>query len=294
MENFVIQNQIAEGQYGTVFKAIHKQSQEYVAIKRLKDKYTLEEGLQLREVQALKRLQHPNVIQLKTVCEQQGYFYLIFEYADKNLYECYKHQLSETRIRTIIYQILEGLHYIHSQGLFHRDLKPENILLFDNQVKICDFGLVREIHSQPPYTEYVATRWYRAPEILQSKNYNYQVDIFALGLIFAELYIRKPLVAGGSNLEQLSKLSQLLEGEVFIPQASKQALNLINAMLQWDPSKRPNAAQLMSHPFFQQNEQSPLPMIMKKSVIVRPTNPFKLPKQQQEQRLPSLLKKNWS
>lgn len=85
-----------------------------------------------------------------------------------------------------MYQILQGLDYVHKAGYFHRDLKPENILLGNGQVKLCDFGLAREIRSMPPFTEYVSTRWYRAPELLLgSKNYNSPVDIFALGCIMA-------------------------------------------------------------------------------------------------------------
>lgn len=88
--------------------------------------------------------------------------------------------------RNIVYQILQGLDYVHKAGYFHRDLKPENILLGNGQVKLCDFGLAREIRSMPPFTEYVSTRWYRAPELLLgSKNYNSPVDIFALGCIMA-------------------------------------------------------------------------------------------------------------
>ena len=80
--------------------------------------------------------------------------------------------------------------YIHKHGFFHRDLKPENIMLIKENVKIVDFGLAREIRSRPPFTDYVSTRWYRAPEILlKAPNYNSPVDIFALGCIMAELYL---------------------------------------------------------------------------------------------------------
>lgn len=91
---------------------------------------------------------------------------------------------------------------MHLNGYFHRDLKPENILVNQGVVKLCDFGLAREIRSRPPYTEYVATRWYRAPEIiLRAVNYNSPVDIFALGCIMAELYNSQSLLKGSSDID---------------------------------------------------------------------------------------------
>jgi len=86
---------------------------------------------------------------------------------------------------------------MHKHGFFHRDLKPENLLVQDDLVKIADFGLAREIRSKPPFTDYVSTRWYRAPEILlRSTDYNSPVDIFALGCIMVELYNYRPLAPG--------------------------------------------------------------------------------------------------
>jgi serine/threonine protein kinase len=96
---------------------------------------------------------------------------------------------------------------MHKHGFFHRDLKPENLLINDGNVKICDFGLAREIRSRPPFTDYVSTRWYRAPEIiLKANNYNSPVDIFALGCIMAELYLMSPLFCGSSEIDQLNKV----------------------------------------------------------------------------------------
>ena len=112
----------------------------------------------------------------------------------------------------MMYQIVVGLNYIHSNGFFHRDLKPDNILVQKNLIlKISDFGLIREIRSMPPYTEYVSTRWYWAPEcILRSWGYNAPVDIFALGAIMAELYMLYPLFPGESELHQFEKTAEVL------------------------------------------------------------------------------------
>lgn len=108
-----------------------------------------------------------------------------------------KVDLPEKTIKNIIYQTLKGLDYMHRQGIFHRDVKPENLLVKGEQLKIADFGLSRDIQSKPPYTDYVSTRWYRAPEILlRSTSYSAPIDIFALGAIMAELYMLRPLFPG--------------------------------------------------------------------------------------------------
>lgn len=105
-----------------------------------------------------------------------------------------KRYLPEALIARIIFQILEGVEFMHQEGYFHRDIKPENILISNDKVKICDFGQIKRVNSVPPYTEYTATRWYRSPElILQKGFYNTPVDIFAIGTIMAELYLGRPL-----------------------------------------------------------------------------------------------------
>ena len=111
--------------------------------------------------------------------------------------------MPESLIKTIIYQTACGLAYMHKNGFFHRDIKPENLLINQkNVIKIADFGLAREIRSLPPYTDYVSTRWYRAPEILlKSSHYNSPVDVFALGCIMAELYLGKPLFEGKTEID---------------------------------------------------------------------------------------------
>lgn len=110
-----------------------------------------------------------------------------------------------------MFQILQGLAFIHRHGFFHRDLKPENILCSGTEiVKIADFGLVREIRSRPPYTDYVSTRWYRAPEVLlHSTTYSSPIDLWALGCIAAEIYTYRPLFPGTTETDQLYKICAL-------------------------------------------------------------------------------------
>lgn len=100
---------------------------------------------------------------------------------------------------------------MHRHGYFHRDMKPENLLESNGTVKIADFGLAREIRSKPPFTDYVSTRWYRAPEvILRSQNYNSPIDIFAVGAIMAELYRLWPLFPGASERDQIVKICSVM------------------------------------------------------------------------------------
>ena len=116
-----------------------------------------------------------------------------------------------------MYQTLQGLAYMHAHNLFHRDLKPENLLCEGNSddpaptIKIADFGLAKEINAKPPFTDYVSTRWYRAPEILlRAPDYNAPIDIFAMGAIMAELFTMKPLFPGSSELDQIQKICHVL------------------------------------------------------------------------------------
>ena len=203
---------------------------------------------------------------------------------DEDLYELMKNQsprkMSENQIRSIVYQTLLGLQFMHKYGFFHRDMKPENLLRINETIKIADFGLAREIRSMPPYTEYVSTRYYRAPEcILKSTNYNSPIDIWGLGCIMAEMYLHpQPLFFGNNEKEVLYKICSILgtpnhntwnEGiqqakmvnikfphfsgtdlKSIIPDASDDAIDLMKLMLQWDPNKRATANNLLNHRFF--------------------------------------------
>ncbi|MCQ2818156.1 MAG: serine/threonine-protein kinase [archaeon] len=284
MENYKILDIIGDGTYGTVYKGIDKRTNEYVAIKKMKKKYTdWDECLSLKEVQALINLKHSNIVTLNELILENEELNMIFEFIGVNLFEWTKNiegEISECKIRNISFQILQGLAYMHKNNFFHRDMKPENILISRDQVKLADFGLAKEIHSNPPFTDYVATRWYRAPEvILNDKNYSLQIDIFALGAIIAELYNGKPLFPGKQASEQMAKICEVLgtptqsewpEGyqlankmgykfpmykghklKNVIHNASDNAINLLELMLSFNPKKRPDAVQCLQHPFFQ-------------------------------------------
>jgi serine/threonine protein kinase len=285
MEKYETIEKRGSGTFADVTKDRNINTGEIVAIKRLKKKYiTFQECVELREVKSLDKLkQHENIIKIKEMVWIEQQLNLVFEYMDKNLYELMtdrqNKKFNEGQIRCVMWQTLSGLAHMHKYGFFHRDLKPENLLVDGDKVKLADFGLAREIRSLPPYTDYVSTRWYRAPEcILKSTNYNSPVDIWAIGCIMAEMYNLKPLFFGNSEKEVLFRMCGVLgtptlnnwvEGlslakkidlkfptsngipfSQVLPDASKDALDLISEMLKWDPNKRATAAQLLQHPFF--------------------------------------------
>ena len=218
MERYQLLEEIGDGTFGTVHKAKDTETQEFVAVKKFKKKYVKwDECKNLREVKSLVNFKNDNIVKLKEVLKVEDSLYLIFEYLEKNLYELINgrqtnnKKFSESQIRCIMWQIINGIEYMHKYGFFHRDLKPENLLVNGEKVKIADFGLAREIRSIPPYTDYVATRWYRAPECaLRSQNYNSPVDIWAIGTIMAELYTFKPLFPASGEKDLLQKMCSLL------------------------------------------------------------------------------------
>jgi protein kinase len=293
MKRYKVSKMIGDGTFGSVVQAVNTETGEVVAIKKMKGKfYSWEECVQLREVQALRKLNHPNIIKLKEVIRENNDLYFVFEYMDANLYQVMKgrdRHFSESKIRNIIYQILQGLAYMHRQGVFHRDLKPENLLANKDTIKIADFGLARDIRARPPFTEYVSTRWYRAPEVLlRTPNYNSPIDMWAVGAIMAELFTLRPLFPGTSEPDEIFKICSVLgtptsqsweDGlrlakrmgfkypkfvptplESIIRNASPEAIQLMTDLLRWDPNKRPTCSQALQYPFFTIGISIPMPL----------------------------------
>ena len=215
MNRYKVTKQLGDGTYGSVLKGVNRQTGEVVAIKKMKKKfYTWEECMQLREVKSLKKLNHPNIVKLKEVIRENDELFFVFEFMECNLYELSKKRdrhFPESTIRNAMYQIMQGLAFMHKHGFFHRDIKPENILCKGDTCKVADFGLARETRSRPPYTDYVSTRWYRAPEVLlRSTNYSSPIDVFAMGCIMAELLTLRPLFPGASEADQIYKICSVL------------------------------------------------------------------------------------
>ncbi|ODV89907.1 hypothetical protein CANCADRAFT_19418, partial [Tortispora caseinolytica NRRL Y-17796] len=197
-----------------------------VAVKSIKKAFSsASDGARLREVNALKHLDsNPFIVQVYEVVYDAStrLVHISMEYMPSNLYQLMQARqgvyLDPASVRQLISQILAGLVHIHSSGWFHRDIKPENILVSSRgenalsySVKIADFGLSRQLCSSPPYTNYVSTRWYRAPEmLLQCPYYSAPSDMWALGAVAMELATLRPLVPGANMLDQLLKVFRLL------------------------------------------------------------------------------------
>ncbi|KAI8621016.1 kinase-like domain-containing protein [Chytriomyces sp. MP71] len=214
---------IGEGTYGMVMKCRHKESGLIVAIKKFKES---EDDLQirktaLREVRMLKQLKHDNIVNLIEVFRRKGKLYLVFEHVDhtiledldKNPYGLSDDRGSSGTVRKCMWQLLKAMDYLHSHHVIHRDIKPENILVSIHGVlKLCDFGFARTLAGPgAKYTDYVATRWYRSPELLVGDTeYGKAVDVWATGCIFAEILTGQPLFPGDTDIDQLYRIMKCL------------------------------------------------------------------------------------
>lgn len=293
MNKYEIIRVIGDGTFGQVFEGINKETKTKVAIKKLKNKISSWEDCILQnEVRFLRKLTHENVIKLlEVIREQNSDVFYIFEYCDCNLFQFIENHrkqklfISEMKIRNIVYQIVCGLKYLHSNKIMHRDLKPENILMNinNNIIKIADFGTAKEIpeYKNNSLTDYVCTRWYRAPECtLKSNNYNEKIDVWAVGCVMAELYTLKPLFPGIDEFDQLNKILKIVgtpeynewpEGYALVQKlnirlpnynksnlkqivfnANEDAINFLEFIFQLNPEKRPSCEELLKHPYFTQ------------------------------------------
>lgn len=216
---------LGQGAYGTVAWAIHKPTATPVAVKKIEPfNKTLVCLRTIRELQLLNFFaNHDNIIGLLDVQKPKDFdsfeeVYLIQEYMPCDLHHIiHSLKLLNQHIKFIVYQILRGLRVIHSANVIHRDLKPSNILInWACEVKICDFGLARIVGSElleleSNLTEYVATRWYRAPEImLLQAMYSTSVDLWSVGCILAELFLAYPLFPGKDYKNQLQLIFEFL------------------------------------------------------------------------------------
>ncbi|CAN6483754.1 unnamed protein product [Victoria cruziana] len=207
--------------------------------------------------------------------------YIAYELMDTDLHQIIRSNqpLTEEHCQYFLYQILRGLKYIHSANVLHRDLKPSNLLLNANcDLKICDFGLARITSETDFMTEYVVTRWYRAPELLlHSAEYTTAIDVWSVGCIFMELMNRQPLFPGRDHVHQLRLLMELIgtptdndlgfvseNARRYIQQLPRHArqsftqkfphvhplaIDLVERMLTFDPRQRITVEDALAHPY---------------------------------------------
>jgi len=217
---------LGKGAYACVCEAINKRTGKTVAIKKNKRVFKdfCDAKRILREIKLMMHFDHDDIVGLigvippdESEIDVYEEVYLVMQRMETTLGRVIKskQELTDRHYQFFIYQLLRGLKYIHSAGVIHRDLKPENILIncADCNLKIADFGLARGVCKDEALnlTEYVITRWYRAPEVMCSaKQYNEKVDVWSVGCIFAELLLRKPIFPGGNHLEQLNIIFAIL------------------------------------------------------------------------------------
>ncbi|XP_031814780.1 cyclin-dependent kinase-like 5 isoform X2 [Sarcophilus harrisii] len=289
MNKFEILGVVGEGAYGVVLKCRHKETHEIVAIKKFKDSEENEEVKEttLRELKMLRTLKQENIVELKEAFRRRGKLYLVFEYVEKNMLELLEEMpngVPPEKVKSYIYQLIKAIHWCHKNDIVHRDIKPENLLISHSDIlKLCDFGFARNLSegNNANYTEYVATRWYRSPELLLGAPYGKSVDMWSVGCILGELSDGQPLFPGESEIDQLFTIQKVLgplpseQMKLFYsnprfhglrfpavnhPQSLERRylgilsgvlLDLMKNLLKLDPADRYLTEQCLNHPSFQ-------------------------------------------
>ncbi|XP_053559283.1 cyclin-dependent kinase-like 2 [Bombina bombina] len=287
MEKYENLGLVGEGSYGMVMKCRNKENGRIVAIKKFLESEDdkMVKKIAMREIKLLKQLRHENLVNLLEVCKKKKRWYLVFEFVDRTVLddlEQFPNGLDFNRVRKYLFQIIRGIGFCHSHNIIHRDIKPENILVsHSGVVKVCDFGFARTLAAPGEvYTDYVATRWYRAPELLVGDiKYGKAVDVWAIGCLVTEMLTGDPLFPGDSDIDQLYHIvkcqgnltprhqemfyrNPLFAGvtlpdikeveplERRYPKLSPAIIDLAKNCLEIDPDKRPSCMDLLQHDLF--------------------------------------------
>ncbi|KAI5428602.1 mitogen-activated protein kinase homolog MMK2 [Lathyrus oleraceus] len=298
---------VGRGASGIVCSAVNVETCEKVAIKKVGNAFDNRINAKriLREIKLLQHMDHENVIVLKDIIrppqkENFNDVYIVYELMDTDLHQIIRsnQRLTDDHCWYFLYQLLRGLKYIHSANILHRDLKPSSLLLnSDCDLKIGDFGLARTTCETDFMTEYVVTRWYRAPELLLNcSKYTAAIDIWSVGCILGEIVTRQPLFPGKDYVHQLRLITELIGSPddtslgflrsdnarryvKQLPQYPRQqfaarfrnmspgAVDLLERMLVFDPNRRITVDEALSHQYL-----APLHDIVVEPVCSRPFN----------------------
>lgn len=282
---------IGRGAYGLVCAAVNSETHEEVAIKKIGNAFDniIDAKRTLREIKLLRHMEHENIIAIRDIIrppkrEVFNDVYIVYELMDTDLHQIIRSDqpLTDDHCQYFLYQLLRGLKYVHSAKVLHRDLKPSNLLLNANcDLKIGDFGLARTTSETDFMTEYVVTRWYRAPELLLNcSEYTAAIDVWSVGCILGEIMTREPLFPGKDYVHQLRLITELLgspddaslgflrsdnarryvkqlpqyrkqQFSARFPNVSPAALDLLEKMLVFDPNKRITVEEALCHPYLQ-------------------------------------------
>ncbi|PHT57684.1 Mitogen-activated protein kinase 4 [Capsicum baccatum] len=280
---------IGRGAYGLVCAAVNSETREEVAIKKIGNAFDnrIDAKRTLREIKLLRHMDHENIIAIKDLIrppkkEAFNDVYIVYELMDTDLHQIIRSEqpLTNDHCQYFMYQLLRGLKYVHSANVLHRDLKPSNLFLNANcDLKIGDFGLARTTSETDFMTEYVVTRWYRAPELLLNcSEYTGAIDVWSVGCILGEIMTREPLFPGKDYVQQLRLITELLgspddaslqflrsdnarryvrqlpqypkqQFTARFPSMSPLAVDLLEKMLVFDPTRRITVDEALRHPF---------------------------------------------
>ncbi|KZV15771.1 hypothetical protein F511_39847 [Dorcoceras hygrometricum] len=289
LDEYEVLDEICRGSYGKVYKGKEKETGRMVAIKKELDGFCKSS---YREIDILKSVVgHPSFVQFKQVVvdEYKDDVYVVMEYIENDLRRSMKSMetpFNESQVKALMKQLMEGVNFLHENGMMHRDLKPSNILVNNKgELKICDFGMSRQFRrALGSYSPRVGTLWYKAPELLLgAEKYSCAVDMWAVGCIMAELFLEDAIFKGDSEIDQLQKIFGILgtpddivwPGFSSLPGSrfkfveqpfnmlsmnftiiSGLGIDLLNKLLACNPEERITAKDAINHPWFHEKSST--------------------------------------
>ena len=269
-DKYEVRQKIGKGKFGLVKSGINKETHKQVAIKIMAKKNMDKSDLELAkvEIDILKISQHPNIIKLYDIYENENYIYIIMEYCSGgdllSYFEYYEYELKETKVCEIIHKLSMAIYFLHSYGIVHRDLKPENILMTDltpeADIRLLDFGLSKIIGNEEKCTEPYGTLSFVAPEVLQGKPYDKSVDLWSIGIItFLLLCGYLPFDYKHSEREIARQTIQdpvPFESKIW-NKYSPEARTFVEGLLHKRPEKRYSIKEVLEHPWIKKMDKVP-------------------------------------